>query len=92
VGSHPGRPVVRASGIPDSRVNVASAGTARHADRLPPAEPREHSGVVRAKRWQNLSPRTRRLIVAGGTVEGILKIAALIDLARRPSGQTQKRE
>jgi hypothetical protein len=29
------------------------------------------------------------LILAGGTVEGILKIAALIDLARRPSSQVR---
>jgi hypothetical protein len=40
-------------------------------------------------RWHDLSPRTRRLIVAAGTVEGILKIAALIDLARRPASQVR---
>lgn len=46
------------------------------------------SGVVpRKKRWKDLSPRTRRLIIAGGTVETALKIAALIDLTRRPSSQ-----
>ncbi len=39
--------------------------------------------------WHDLSPRARRLIVAGGMVEGILKIAALIDLARRPSNRIQ---
>jgi hypothetical protein len=42
---------------------------------------------VTRKRWQDLSPRTRRLIIAGGAVEGSLKIAALIDLARRPSSR-----
>jgi hypothetical protein len=41
------------------------------------------------RRWQSLSPRVRRLIVAGATVEGIVKIAALIDLARRPAGQVR---
>jgi hypothetical protein len=40
-----------------------------------------------ARSWQRLSPRVRRLIVAGATVEGIVKIAALIDLARRPASQ-----
>jgi hypothetical protein len=37
------------------------------------------------KKWQELSPRTRRLIVIGGALDGILKLAALIDLARRPA-------
>jgi len=41
---------------------------------------------VRArKKWNDLSPRTRRFIVVAGAIEGVLKIAALIDLARRPS-------
>ena len=41
---------------------------------------------VRAKRrWNELEPRTRRAIVVVGAVEGALKIAALIDLARRPA-------
>ena len=37
------------------------------------------------RRWSDLSERTRRLIVAGAVVEGALKIAALIDLRRRPA-------
>jgi hypothetical protein len=47
----------------------------------------EHSGVVQRRRWQDLDPRFRRLIIAGAVVEGMLKTAALIDLVRRPSGQ-----
>ena len=43
--------------------------------------------MVNRRSWHDLSPRTRRLLLAGGTVEGILKIAALIDLARRPPNQ-----
>jgi len=35
-------------------------------------------------RWSDLDPRRRRLILIGATVEGGLKIAALIDLARAP--------
>ena len=37
------------------------------------------------RRWNDLSPRTRRSIVVVGTVEGLLKAAALVDLARRPA-------
>ena len=41
------------------------------------------------KKWSDLSPRTRRLIVAAGTIEGVLKGAALIDLARRPASEVR---
>jgi hypothetical protein len=37
------------------------------------------------KKWNELSPRTRRLVVAGAVFEGTLKVAALVDLARRPA-------
>lgn len=36
-------------------------------------------------RWSDLDPRRRPLILIGAAVEGGLKIAALIDLARRPA-------
>jgi len=39
------------------------------------------------KRWAELSPRTRRIVVLAGAVEGALKVSALIDLARRPASQ-----
>jgi hypothetical protein len=39
------------------------------------------------KRWNELSPRTRRVVVVAGVVEGVLKLAALADLVRRPSTQ-----
>lgn len=38
------------------------------------------------KRWRDLSPRARRLIVFGATFEGLLKAVALADLKRRPAG------
>ncbi|MGX7681750.1 DUF5652 family protein [Jatrophihabitans sp. DSM 45814] len=41
------------------------------------------------KRWKDLSPRTRRVIISVGTVEGMLKSAALYDLARRPARQVR---
>ena len=39
------------------------------------------------KRWSELSPGTRRFILVGGTVDGLLKMAALRDLRRRPAGE-----
>ncbi len=41
------------------------------------------------QRWSDLSQRQRRTIVLAGTVEAGLKIAALIDLARRPPGEVR---
>lgn len=37
------------------------------------------------KRWSDLDPRVRRTVTVVGAVEAGLKIAALIDLARRPA-------
>lgn len=42
-------------------------------------------GFMAKKRWNDLSPRARRLILMVGAVETMLKIAALVDLARRPA-------
>lgn len=39
------------------------------------------------KRWSDLDVRVRRGIVVGAGFDGILKTAALIDLARRPASQ-----
>jgi hypothetical protein len=41
------------------------------------------------KRWNQLSPSTRKLILAGAAVDGALKIAALIDLARRSPAEVR---
>jgi hypothetical protein len=41
------------------------------------------------KQWSDLSERTRRLLVSAAVAEGILKIAALVDLKRRPAGQVR---
>ena len=38
-------------------------------------------------RWNELSPRAKRFILIGGTFEGVLKIAALVDLWKRPAAQ-----
>jgi hypothetical protein len=40
-----------------------------------------------ARRWSDLSPRTRRLIIAVAVAETGLKAAALVDIRRRPASQ-----
>jgi Phospholipase_D-nuclease N-terminal len=40
-----------------------------------------------ARRWSDLSERSRGLIVAAASAEAILKIAVLIDIRRRPASQ-----
>jgi hypothetical protein len=44
------------------------------------------------RRWQDLSERQRRLIVTGAAVEAVLKIAALVDLRRRPAAALRGRK
>jgi hypothetical protein len=39
------------------------------------------------KRWSDLSERDRRLLMTAAVAEGILKVAALIDIKRRPASQ-----
>ena len=45
--------------------------------------------MTASKRWSELSPRTRRLIIGAAVAEGLLKLAALIDLKRRPASQVR---
>jgi hypothetical protein len=40
-----------------------------------------------ARRWSDLSDRSRRLIIVAASVEAILKIAVLLDIRRRPASQ-----
>lgn len=42
-----------------------------------------------AKTWNRLSARTRRTVLAVGAVETALKIAALVDLRRRPAADVR---
>jgi hypothetical protein len=39
------------------------------------------------RQWSDLSGRTRGLLVAAAVIEGVLKLAALIDIKRRPASQ-----
>jgi hypothetical protein len=41
------------------------------------------------RQWSDLSERNRRLITITAVAEGILKLAALIDLKRRPASQVR---
>jgi hypothetical protein len=43
--------------------------------------------VMARKQWSDLSERTRRLLITAAVAEGILKVAALIDINRRPASQ-----
>ena len=45
--------------------------------------------MVARRQWSDLSERTRRLITITAVAEGILKLAALIDLKRRPASQVR---
>ena len=47
---------------------------------------------MRRRSWGELSERTRRLILAGAVLEGALKVAALVDLARRPASDVRGRK
>lgn len=41
------------------------------------------------RKWSEMSPRRRKLIVAAGVGEACLKAAMLIDLKRRPASQVR---
>jgi hypothetical protein len=42
-----------------------------------------------AGHWSDLSPRARRLLIGGAAAEGLLKLAVLVDLKRRPSSEVR---
>jgi type II secretory pathway component PulM len=45
-----------------------------------------------AKRWGDLSPRARKMIVGAGIAESGLKLAVLVDLRRRPASEIRGRK
>jgi hypothetical protein len=45
--------------------------------------------MVARRQWSDLSEGTRRLLAITAVAEGILKLAALIDLKRRPASQVR---
>jgi hypothetical protein len=44
------------------------------------------------RQWSDLSEPTRKLIIAAGVVDGALRVAALIDIIRRPASQIRGRK
>jgi hypothetical protein len=49
-------------------------------------------GMAKGRRWSDLSERNRRLLTIAAVVEGLLKIAALVDLTRRPAAAIRGRK
>jgi len=45
-----------------------------------------------SRQWSDLSENTRRLIIAAGVADGVLRVAALIDIIRRPASQIRGRK
>jgi len=43
--------------------------------------------MVARRQWSDLSERTRRMLAIAAVAEGVLKVAALIDIKRRPATQ-----
>jgi len=51
----------------------------------------EHVSAAR-RRWSNLSKRTRMLLITAAVADGSLRVAALIDIQRRPASQIRGRK
>ncbi len=57
------------------------------------AELRKDEEVVTARRrWSDLSRRTRILLITVAATDGALRVAALIDIERRPASQIRGRK
>jgi hypothetical protein len=48
--------------------------------------------VMPPQRWSDLSERTRKLIITAAAADAALRIAALIDIKRRPASQIRGRK
>ncbi len=48
--------------------------------------------VAARRRWSDLSKRTRILLVTTAVADGALRVAALIDIQRRPASQIRGRK
>jgi hypothetical protein len=44
------------------------------------------------KKWSDLSDRTRKLLITAAVADGTLRVAALIDIKRRPASQIRGRK
>jgi hypothetical protein len=48
--------------------------------------------MVTRRRWSDLSKRARRLLITVAVADGTLRVAALIDIRRRPASQIRGRK
>lgn len=44
---------------------------------------------MKMTRWEDLSERSRKVLMVAGVYEGVLKTAALVDLVRRPASEVR---
>jgi hypothetical protein len=44
------------------------------------------------RKWSDLSGRTRKLLITAAVAEGTLRVAALVDIKRRPASQIRGRK
>jgi hypothetical protein len=44
------------------------------------------------RQWSDLDERTRKLLITAGVVDAALRVAALIDIKRRPASQIRGRK
>jgi len=44
------------------------------------------------RQWSDLDERTRKLVITAGIVDAVLRVAALIDIKRRPASQIRGRK
>jgi hypothetical protein len=44
------------------------------------------------RQWSDLSERTRRLLITAAVTDGALRVAALVDIKRRPASQIRGRK
>jgi hypothetical protein len=61
---------------------LASKNPAGHAEDV----------MAASKQWSDLSERNRRLLIAAAAVDVTLRIAALVDIKRRPASQIRGRK
>jgi hypothetical protein len=48
--------------------------------------------VMPTRRWSDLSERTRRVLITAAVADGAPRVAALIDVMRRPGSQIRGRK
>jgi hypothetical protein len=63
-----------------------------NTDQLTAEQRRAVEDVMPRRRWSDLNEGTRSLLITTAVADGALRIAALIDIKRRPASQIRSRE